>query len=264
MRKVFTTIAAMFVAGAAFAEAPAVVSGPTLSGEAELNFTKNATTDKWGGALGLDLGIDVTGVASVDLDLSATDGGAVTLDNWTLGTSVAGVGVAVGDDNGVFVGAEGEQTIAAPVMTESMKITVGNAAVAVGLTDWTTDVFDISNIQGSYALGEVAGLNVTASGDYNLDSENIVAGAAVTGLAAGPAGLGGTVTYDVDGELWAFEGVATMGTITAYINGDDTDLLQNIGGDYEYDLGGATLNTGMVYNLDTEEFTPSAGVSFNF
>ena len=263
MRKVFTTMAAIMVAGAAFAEAPAV-SGPMLSGEVELKFTQDATTDKWGGAMGLDLGIDANGVSSVDLDLSAQDGGSVTLDNWTVGTNVAGVGVAVGDDNGVFVGAEGEQTIAAPAMTESVKVTVGDAAVAVGLTDWTTDAFDISNIQGSYAIGDVAGLSVTASGDYNLDSENIVLGGAVGGLEAGPAGISSTVTYDVDAELWGFEGVATMGAITAYANGDDTDLLQNVGGDYEYNLGGATLNTGMVYNLDSEEFTPSASVSFNF
>ena len=66
---------------------------------------------------------------------------------------------------------KGEQTLAAPAMTESVKVSVGDAAVAVGFTNWTTDVTDISNIQGSYAIGEVAGLNVTASGDYNLDSE---------------------------------------------------------------------------------------------
>lgn len=263
MRKVFTTMAAILVAGAAYAEAPAV-SGPVMSGEVELKFTQNATTDKWGGAMGLDLGIDASGLASIDLDLSAQDGGAVTLDNWTVGTDVNGIGVAVGDDNGVFVGAEGEQTIAAPAMTESVKVSVGDAAVAVGFTDWSTDVTDISNIQGSYAIGEVAGLNVTASGDYNLDSENILLGGAFSGLTAGPLGLGGTVTYDVDGEEWGFESVATMGAITAYANGDDEDLLQNIGGDYDYNLGGATLSTGMVYNLDSEEFTPSASVSFNF
>ena len=77
-----------------------------MSGEVELKFTQNATTDKWGGAMGLDLGIDASGLASIDLDLSAQDGGAVTLDNWTVGTDVNGIGVAVGDDNGVFVGAE--------------------------------------------------------------------------------------------------------------------------------------------------------------
>ena len=262
MRKVFTILAATMFAGAAFAQEAPVVPTPVLSGEVSLDFAETAN-NKWGGTMGLDLGVNVDGLATVDLDFSATDGGAVTLDNWTVGTTVGGVGVAMGDDNGVFVGAEGEQTLAAPAMTESVKVTVGDAAVAVGFTDWTADITDVSNIQGAYTVDDVAGFAVTASGDYNLNTENTVLGASV-GRDIQGVGLTGVVTYDVDGEKFAFEGVANVMGITAYANGDQDDAFQNVGGEYTYNIGGAALTAGANYNVDTEDFAPTLGVSFSF
>ena len=64
---------------------------PVLSGEVSLDFAETAAGDI-GGTMGLDLGVDVSGLATVDLDFSATDGTAVTLDNWTVGTTLGGVG----------------------------------------------------------------------------------------------------------------------------------------------------------------------------
>jgi hypothetical protein len=212
--------------------------------------------------MGLDLGVDVTGLATVDLDFSATDGNAVTLDNWTVGTEVGGVGVAMGDDNGVFVGAEGEQTLAAPAMTESVKVTVGDAAVAVGFTDWTADITDVSNVQGAYTVNQGA-FAITASGDYNLDTENTVLGGSV-GTSMNDVALTGVVTYDVDAENFAFEGVAEVMGVTAYANGDQDDAFQNVGGEYTYNIGGAALTAGANYNIDTEDFAPTAGISFSF
>ena len=92
MRNVFMTLAAMaMTTTAAFAQEAA--TGPVLSGEVSLDFAETAN-DKWGGTMGLELGIDAAGLATVDLDFTAVDGGAVTLDNWTVGTTVAGVDVA--------------------------------------------------------------------------------------------------------------------------------------------------------------------------
>jgi hypothetical protein len=266
MRKVFTILAATMFAGAAYAETEnVVVPGPVLSGEVDLSFTQDATTDNWGGEMQLDLDLVATGLANVDLDFSATDGNAVTLDSWTVGTDVNGIEVAIGDDNGVFVDAEGNQTLAAPAMTESVAVSVGDASVAVGFTDWGADITDISNIQGAYTLGDVAGLaNITASGDYNMDSENIVLGAGVDGVSIGEAALGGAVTYDMDAEKFAFEGTAGIMGLTAYANGDQDDAFQNVGGEYVYGLGGAELTAGANYNMDTEDFTPTVGVSFSF
>ena len=254
MRKVFTIAAATLLAGTAHAA--------DISGEVELNFAENATGD-WGGALAIDLGVDAAGLGTVDLDFAATDGEALKLDNWTVGTTVAGVGVHIGDDNGVMPDAEGNHTLAAPAMTESAKLSIGDAHVAVGFGDWKNDLSDISNIQGAYTMG-VAGLDVTAAGDYNLDTENTVLGAGVGGLNLGVANIGGALTYDVDAEHFAFEGVATVASVTAYANGDQDDALQNIGGEYVHNFGGAELTAGANYNLDTEDFAPTVSVGFKF
>ena len=48
------------------------------------------------------------------------------------------------------------------------------------------------------------------------------------------------------------------------VNGDDTDTLQNVGGEYTYMLGGAELEGAVNYNMDSEEFTPSVTVGFSF
>jgi hypothetical protein len=260
MRKVFSILAATMFAGAAWAEAPAM--SPVLSGEVELKFTQDANDD-WGGAMGLDLGIDAAGLANVDLDFSATDSNAVTLDNWTVGTTVNSIGIAIGDDNGVMPDAEGNHTLAAPAMTESVKVTAGAANVAVGFTDWSSDITDLSNIQGSYDI-DAGVAQITAGLDYNLDSENTVLGAGVGGLGVGEAALGGAMTYDMDAEKFAFEGTADFMGLTAYMNGDQDDALQNVGGDYTYMLGGAEINGGVNYNMDSEEFTPTVSVGFSF
>jgi hypothetical protein len=268
MRNVFiTTIAALAIAGAAQAEDTVTktqtpVMGPVLSGELSLDFAET-TNNNYGGTFGLDLGIDVQGLATVDLDFEVDEAGNGSLADWTVGTTVGGLGVAAGTDNGVMPGAEGEQTLAAPVMTESVAVTAGGASVALGFTDWNTDITDISNVQGAYTMG-VAGIDVTAAADYNMDSENTVLGAGVSGLDLGVAALGGAMTYDMDAEVFGFEAVATTGGLTAYLNGDDTNRLQNIGGEYTMDVNGATIAAGANYDTDTKDLTPTLGLSFNF
>jgi hypothetical protein len=264
MRNVFiTTVAAMAISTAAFAEdtvAPTV--GPVISGAVNLDFAETAG-DKIGGTMGIELDIDAGSMATIDLNFVSADESALEVDTWAVGTNVAGVGVAVGDDLGVMPGAEGEQTLAAPAMAEAVQVTVGDAVVAVGLTDWSADITDISNIQGAYTLG-LAGLDATVAADYNLDSENTVLGAGVSGLDLGLASVGGALTYDMDAETFGYESVATAYGITAYLNGDDTDMLQNVGGEYAVDVAGATFTAGANYNIDTEDFAPTAGLAFNF
>ena len=261
MRNVFMTVAAMAITTTAAFAQEAAVPTPVLSGEVSLDFAET-TNDNYGGTLGLELGVDFAGAATVDLDFTAVDGGAVTLDTWAVGTTVGGVGVAMGDDLGVMPGAEGEQTLAAPAMAEAVRVTVGDAQVALGFTDWTADITDVSNIQGAYAFNAGA-FAITAAGDYNLDTENTVLGASVGTEMSGLA-LTGVVTYDVDAEAVGYEGVVGAYGVTAYVNGDDTDALQNVGGEYEYMLGGAKLTAGANYNVDTEDFAPTAGISFAF
>ena len=265
MRNVFiTTIAALAFAGAAQAEeaATSVVATPLISGEVSLDFAETATNDI-GGTMGIELNVNAAGLATVDLDFEIDDAGTSTLADWTVGTTVGALGVAFGTDNSVMPGAEGEQTLAAPAMTESLAVTTGAATVAVGFTDWTADITDISNVQGAYTVN-MGAMDITAAADYNLDSENTVLGAGISGFEMGAMGLGGAMTYDVDAELFGFEAVATRGGITAYLNGDDSDMLQNVGGEYEMAVGGATFTAGANYNIDTEDFAPTLGLAFNF
>ena len=264
MRNVFiTTVAALaMTASAALSEDATVVPTPVLTGEVALDFAETAAGDV-AGTMGIDLGIDAAGLAAVDLDFEIDEDGNGTLADWTVGTTVGALGVAFGTDNGVMPGAEGEQTLAAPAMTESLAVTTGAATVALGFTDWNTDVTDISNVQGAYTLN-VANLDVTAAADYNLDTENTVLGAGISGLDLGIASIGTAMTYDVDAESFGFENVVTRGGLTAYLNGDDTDLLQNIGGEYTMDVAGATFAAGANYDVDAEDLTPTASLSFNF
>jgi hypothetical protein len=262
MTKLFmtTAVAGVLLAGTAFAQ-DTTVPTPVLSGEVSLDFAET-TNNNYGGTMSLDLGVDLAGAGTVDLDFEATDGNALTLDTWAVGTTVGGVGLAMGDDLGVMPGAEGEQTLAAPAMTEALRVTVGDAQVAVGFTDWTTDVTDVSNIQGAYTVNQGA-FAITAAGDYNMDTENTVLGGSV-GTTMNDMALTGVVTYDVDAESFGYEGVVGAMGVTAYLNGDDTDALQNVGGEYEINVNGATFTAGANYNIDTEDFAPTAGISFAF
>ena len=266
MRNVFiTTVAALaMTASAALSEDATVVPAPVLSGEVALDFAETTAGDM-AGTMGIELGIDTAGLAAVDLDFEIDEAGSGTLADWTVGTTVGTVGLAFGTDNGLMPEAfdEDHATLAAPAMTESLALSMGSAAVAVGFTDWNTDITDISNVQGAYTLN-MGAMDITAMADYNLDSENTVLGAEVGGIEMGALGLGGAMTYDVDAEVFGFEAVTSAYGVTAYLNGDDSDLLQNVGGEYEIDVNGATFTAGANYNVDTEDFAPTAGLAFNF
>ena len=239
---------------------------PVITGAVNLDFAETAA-NKTAGTMGIELDVDAGDVATVDLDFKATDGNALTLDTWTVGTTIGAVGLAFGDDNGLLpetgANAAADGTLAKPAMTESLALSFGSASVAVGLTDWTTDVSEVSNLQGAYTVD--AGIaDVTASADYNRTSENTVLGAEVAGLDLGMATAGGMVTYDTDAEDWAFEGSVATGGLSAYINGTDENRLQHIGGEYVLNYAGAELSAGVDYDTDAKDWTPTAGLSFNF
>ena len=251
---------------AAMAATSATADTPVISGAINLDFAET-TAGKTAGTMGVELDVDAGSMATVDLDFKATDGNALTLDTWAVGTTVAGVGVVFGDDNNLMpetnANASTDGTLAAPAMTESVALSFGNASVAVGLTDWTTDVTEVSNLQGAYTVD--AGIaDVTASADYNRASENTVLGAEVAGLDLGMVTAGGMATYDLDAEAMAFEGSLAVSGLEAYINGSDTNKLQHVGGEYTMNVAGAELSAGVDYDTDAKDWTPTAGLSFNF
>ena len=239
---------------------------PVITGAVNLDFAETSA-GKTAGTMGIELDIDAGDVATVDLDFKATDGNALTLDTWTVGTTIGAVGVAFGDDNGLLpetgANASADGTLAKPAMTESLALSFGNASVAVGLTDWTTDVTEVSNLQGAYTV-DAGIVDVTASADYNRTTENTVIGGEVSGLDLGMMTAGGMVTYDTDAEDWAFEGSVATGGLEAYINGSDDNRLQHIGGEYVLNYAGAELSAGVDYDTDAKDWKPTAGLSFNF
>jgi hypothetical protein len=259
-------VAAMATTSALAEETVAVKATPMITGAVNLDFAETAA-GKTGGTMGIELDIDAGSLATVDLDFKGADGSSLTLDTWTVGTTVAGVGVALGDDNGLLpetsanVSADG--TLAKPAMTESVALTFGSASVVVGLTDWTTDVTEVSNLQGAYTV-DAGIVDVTASADYNRTTENTVIGAEVVGLDLGMMTAGGALTYDTDAADWAFEGSVAVDGLTAYVNGTDDNRLQHVGGEYVLNYAGAELSAGVDYDTDAKDWSPMAGVSFNF
>ena len=240
--------------------------GPVISGAINLDFAETAA-NKTAGTMGIELDIDAGSLATVDLDFKATDGNSLTLDTWTVGTEVAGVGVALGDDNNLMpetaANATADGTLAKPAMTESVALSFGGASIAVGLTDYTTDITEVSNVQGAYTI-DMNRFAITGALDYNRTSENTVLGAEVAGLDLGMATAGGALTYDTDAEDWAYEGTVDVSGLTAYINGTDANRLQHVGGEYTMDVAGAELSAGVDYDTDAETWSPTAGLSFNF
>ena len=260
MRNVFILAAAAAMA-ATVANADTVNPAPagamlTGSMEVEVNSDKEAT-------LTLGAGLSAGDLAFGSFNVESVDGGSFTLDQWQIGADVAGATVSFGNQDGVFVEGENGATLAAPAMEESLKVSVGDAQVAVGLTDWNADITDISNVQGAYTVG--AGFaSITASGDYNLDSEEYMLGGRASGVEVANIMLGSTLTYGSADEKIAYEVDGTMMNVTAYLNGDDTDTLQNVGASYGRTVAGLDLGTELNYNLDTEEFTPNVTVGFKF
>ena len=259
MRNVFILAAAAAMA-ATVANADTVnpAAGAMLTGsmEVEVNSDKEAT-------LTLGAGLSAGDLAFGSFNVESVDGGTFTLDQWQIGADVAGATLSFGDQDGVFVEGENGATLAAPVMAESLKVSLGDAQVAVGLTDWNADITDVSNVQGAYTVG--AGfVSVTASGDYNLDSEEYMLGGRADGVEVANIMLGSTLTYSSADEQVAYEIDGAMMGVTAYLNGDDTDALQNVGASYGRTVSGLELGTELNYNLDSEEFTPSVTVGFSF
>lgn len=234
-----------------------------------------------------DLGVDVTqnaaddfvATTSIDVALAGTMGfgtvglavenDTLKLDTYSIGTSVAGVAVSFGDQGdllGSFGGkteAVGGSTLANPDDDgESLMVNAYGFNAMVGLTDISQDVTDVENVQGAYAYA-TNGIQLLGGVDYNLDSEELTlmssAGYALSGF-----GLGVTTTYAVEAEALGFEADVTAYGITAFANGDKDDMFQNVGAGYYGEVNGMGLYAEAAYNLDAEEFTPAAGLSFNF
>lgn len=264
MGKLFLgTALAAVLSTAAYAQeaaAPAMTSG--ITGSIEMEFAETAAGDI-GATTTLGLGVEAQGIAFGSIDLETENGSALAVDGWALGTVVGPAAISVGDQGGVFVEGENGATLADPAMGESVNVSLGGIGLAVGFNDLSADVTDLSNLQGAYTA-DMGRFALTAAGDYNLDSEDWALGGRVEGLEVAGVGLGSTLTYGSATEAIGYEVDGSIMGVTAYLNGDDSDMLQNVGAGYTRDLGGLSVGTDVNYNIDTEEFAPSVTVGFTF
>ena len=265
MKNTILSIVAVFsTAGYTMAEEAAVANPVTLTGEIKTTIAETAA-DKYGATTTFGLDVGVTGIAFGGLDFAVGSDDKLALDEWHIGANLGLATVSYGDQGNNWIGAEGEQTIADPAMGDSLKVSVGDATVALGMTDATADVTDLSNVQATYTMGVADDLSLTGAVDYNLDSETTILGASLGGVDLGVATASGAFTYGLDSEAWGYEGVVATGGLTAYLNGDNVETLQNIGGGYDMTIAsGLELGADLSYNMNSEEFKPSVSASFSF
>jgi len=251
--------AATMVVTSAFAEDATVapVAGPVLGGSVELKFKENAAGD-WAATQTLGASIAMGGTAFASFNVESIDGATAQLDEWQLGTELNDGTVSIGKQGDVWVAAEGEHTIHNPKMDESIQLNMGNAAVAVEFGDFTNDVSDIEAVAAALTFG-AGPASVKGAIDYDLDANKYTLGA-----RADVDAIGGVLTYSEATEKFAFEADGTVFGITAYINGDQDDMTQNLGASYAYDFNGIELEPSVNYDMNAEDFAPAVTATFSF
>jgi hypothetical protein len=243
-----------------------IVAGPMVGGSIEVEVAKN-DAGEYAATTTFGAGIITPGLFFGEVAVESIDGDTFEVNTWYIGAAIGDhATLSFGDhDGGVFIGAYSDYaTIADPEINEALIFTLGDASAALGFTDITNDVTDISNVQGAYTLDAGVAV-VTVSADYNFNSEEFAIGTRTGGVAVGPVELGSTLSYFSETEVLAYEMDATMSYgLTAYVNGDNDDALRNVGAGYERSLGNLTIFANVNYDINAEEVEPKAGVSFNF
>lgn len=238
-----------------------------MSVDLGLDFTQNAD-DKIVASTSVD--IDVVGYMGFGSIGIVVDGDDLKLDSYSMGTVIGQTAaVSFGDQGDLLDSFEGKtETVGGSTLAnldddgESLMVNAYGFNAMIGLTDISKDVTDVKNIQGAYAMG-LGGIQAMGGVDYNLDSEEITLLSSL-GYAYNGIGLGATTTYQVEAKTLGFEADVTAYGITAFLNGDKDDMLQNVGAGYYGEVNGMGLYAEGAYNIDSEEFTPAAGLSFNF
>ena len=258
-----TAIAAFSLAACASNEAAAA----DVSGEISLDIVKDAN-DNYTATPGIDMAIDgAAGVGSIGLTVDGSD--TVKLDTWSLGAKVGAGVVSFGDQGDLMEAFEGStEAVGGQTLTDldddyvSLKAEMGQFGALVGFSDISTDVSELQNVQLSYAAG-FGGVAVDAGVNWDKASKDITVGLAGSAAIGGAAHVGGAVTYTE--ALTGFEVSAGYDAFRAFANGDENDAFQNVGGGlYKTTAGGLSFYGEVGYNIDAEEITPAAGVSFNF
>ena len=265
MKTTVSVLAIMFATSvAAQAETTHTHPAPAspVSASVEFEVTKN-TADKYVGKTTLDLEISGTGPAFGGISFTATPNTSVGVEEWHIGTTVAGATVSLGKQGDLFPSAGletvGSTTLANPTVNESVMVTMGNLSAMAGFEGLSTDVTDLDNLQVAYNL-ELGAIDTTVAMDYNTDTEAKAYGVSSSLDLTTDLSIGGTATYAAD--KLGYEVNANAGVISLFANGDEDNTLQNIGAGIKGSLNGLDLYAEASYDTDAEDLTPAIGASF--
>lgn len=263
MKKLLLSSSAItFLASAVYAGDLADMS-PIIGGSIEVEVKENDAGD-FAATSTLNVGMASVGVAYGYASVESVDGNTFEIDEWQLGTQVGSVGVSFGNQGDLFVSSWSDYSnVFDSAMAESLAVNAGAASVALGFTDITSDVTDINIIQGAYTLALGTTL-LTASAEYDFDAEEWAVGTRSEGLELAGINLGSTMSYASATETFAYELDGGIWGLTTYVNGDQNDMLQNIGAGYTLDYSSMAITTDINYNIDAEEFSPRVAVALSF
>ena len=237
-----------------------------VGAEIGLDFTQN-DNDKIVAETSIDLNVvNSLGFGSIGV---VVDGEDLKLDTYSVGTSFNGVALSFGDQGDLLGSFEGKtEAVGGSTLAnlddsgESLHVNAYGANLMIGFTDITSDITDVKNVQATYAIA-TSGVEIQGGVDYNLDSEEVTL-LSSAGYAYNNFGLGLTTTYQMEAEAFGFEADVTAYGVTAFVNGDNDDMLQNVGAGYYGMINDMGVYAEASYNVDTEEFTPALGLGFNF
>jgi hypothetical protein len=253
----FASVIALFAAGTA-------ASAQQLGGSIGVEVNENAAGN-YVAETTLSFGISAAtdaGLAFGSFTFETVDEGNLGVDAWQLGLAFDAATVSIGDQGDLFVGNDleivGGDTLANPANNDSVIVDAGVAAVFVGFGDITNDIGDVDNVQVSTTISAV-----TAVVDHNTSTDENTLGVK-GGADLGGFALTGIATYAVDAEDFGYELAATYSGVTAFVNGDDNDMAQNLGAAFNRNFDNLNFYAEGSYNLDTEDTTVGAGVALNF
>ena len=233
-----------------------VTQAATITGTVELDITQNANNDYISTeSIKLGIGGD-SGVAFGSINVKTNASNQVVLDEYSIGANLTDqASVSYGDQGDIFIGGGletvGANTIANPSDAgESIVLNISGLSLRGKFSDTDTDISDFDTVQAKYST-TVSKFTVGASVDHTITTDdNIYAGSIAFALNES-ANLSTVLTHDASltNEV-AYESIISVGGLSAYVDGDDSDWSKNVGAGYKgtwKDLGYYVEGN---YNLD--------------
>jgi hypothetical protein len=192
------------------------------------------------------------------------------LDEYSIGANLTDTAsVSYGDQGDIFIGGGleevGANTIANPSDAgESVVLNINKLSVRGKFTDTDTDISDFDTIQAKYSQG-VGSTTLGVSVDHTISTDdNIYAGSLALAIND-KANLTTVVTQDASlTDEVAYESMVTIGSLSAYVDGDEADWSKNVGAGYKGTWKDLGYYVEANYNLDSEDITQAMGVSVSF